>query len=232
MAELASKTPPLIPPEEAEEKAASIWSESWKSFKKNKMAIIGLSLVIFFILLAIFAPIIAPYSFEEQNLSNKHLSPSAEHWFGTDEFGRDIFSRIIFGSRLSLSVGFLSVAGSVVIGSLLGIIAGYYGKWIDAIICRIFDILLAFPSILLAIAIVAVLGPSLKKCFNCHCYNKRTDIWPFSPFPGAYGKGRRICNSGKSNRNERSAYFASSHPAKLLSSDYRSRFTCHSISHY
>jgi peptide/nickel transport system permease protein len=162
MAELASKTPPLIPPEEAEEKAASIWSESWKSFKKNKMAIIGLSLVIFFILLAIFAPIIAPYSFEEQNLSNKHLSPSAEHWFGTDEFGRDIFSRIIFGSRLSLSVGFLSVAGSVVIGSLLGIIAGYYGKWIDAIICRIFDILLAFPSILLAIAIVAVLGPSLR----------------------------------------------------------------------
>ena len=95
MAELASKTPPLIPPEEAEEKAASIWSESWKGFKKNKMAIIGLSLVIFFILLAIFAPIIAPYSFEEQNLSNKHLSPSAEHWFGTDEFGRDIFSRII-----------------------------------------------------------------------------------------------------------------------------------------
>lgn len=162
MAEIVTNTPPIIPPQEVEEKAISPWKEGWKSFKKNKVALVGLGIVLFFILLAIFAPLIAPYSYDGQKLSDKHLSPSAEHWFGTDEFGRDILSRIIYGSRLSLWVGFLSVAGSVVVGSFLGIIAGYYGKWIDTIISRLFDIVLAFPSILLAIAVVAVLGPSLQ----------------------------------------------------------------------
>ena len=97
-----------------------------------------------------------------QKLADKHLAPSSEHWFGTDEYGRDILSRIIFGARLSLWVGFVSVAGSVIVGLVLGLLAGYYGKWVDMIISRIFDILLAFPSILLAIAIVAALGPSLR----------------------------------------------------------------------
>ncbi|PLS17770.1 peptide ABC transporter permease [Bacillus sp. M6-12] len=162
MAELASKTPPMLPPQAVEEKAVSPWKEAWKSFKKNKLAIAGLSIVSFFILLAIFADLIAPYEYADVKLGDKHLSPSGEHWFGTDEFGRDILSRIIYGSRISLWVGFLSVAGSVVIGSFLGIVAGYYGKWIDTIISRIFDIILAFPSILLAIAVVSVLGPSLR----------------------------------------------------------------------
>ncbi|MFB6468373.1 ABC transporter permease [Cytobacillus sp. Hz8] len=136
--------------------------EGWRSFKKNKLALIGTGIVLFFILLAIFAPIIAPSGINDQMLSDKLKAPSSEHWFGTDDFGRDIFSRVVFGARISLWVGFLSVVGSIVIGCMLGIIAGYYGKWIDMIISRIFDIMLAFPSILLAIAIVAVLGPSLK----------------------------------------------------------------------
>lgn len=164
MAELASNTPPILPQQvQAEdEKAVSPWKEAWRSFKKNKLAIVGLSLVTFFILLAIFAPLIAPYEYADQKLSDKHLAPSSEHWFGTDEFGRDIFSRILYGSRISLWVGFISVAGSVIVGSFLGIIAGYYGKWVDTIISRIFDIILAFPSILLAIAVVSALGPSLR----------------------------------------------------------------------
>ena len=162
MPEVVTNTPPVFPQQEAEEKVISPWKEGWKSFKKNKVALVGLSIVLFFIILAILAPVIAPYSYETQVLSDKHLPPSAEHWFGTDEFGRDILSRIIFGSQLSLRVGFLSVAGSVVVGSFLGIVAGYYGKWIDTIISRLFDIILAFPSILLAIAVVAVLGPSLR----------------------------------------------------------------------
>lgn len=152
--------PPPVP--ESSVKSISPWLEAWRSFKKNKMAVVGTCIVIAFILLAIFAPLIAPYGFKEQNLANRIQPPSADHWFGTDDFGRDIFSRIIFGARISLWVGFFSVLGSVVVGTILGIMAGYFGKWIDGVISRIFDIMLAFPSILLAIAIVAALGPSLQ----------------------------------------------------------------------
>ncbi len=122
----------------------------------------GAGIVIFFVLLAIIGPFIAPQGINEQDLTKRLLAPSADHWFGTDDFGRDIFSRIIHGARISLWVGFFSVILSVIMGSLLGIIAGYYGKWIDTIISRIFDIMLAFPSMLLAIAVVSVLGPSLQ----------------------------------------------------------------------
>ena len=162
MAEIISSPPPLMSPGLEEDKAVSPWKEAWRSFRKNKLAILGLVIVVFFVLLAIFAKWIAPYGFNDQVLANKHLAPSSEHWFGTDDFGRDILTRIIYGAQISLRVGFLSVTGSIIVGSALGIIAGYYGKWLDAVISRIFDILLAFPSILLAIAVVAVLGPSLN----------------------------------------------------------------------
>ncbi|MFJ5716251.1 nickel transporter permease [Neobacillus sp. NPDC093127] len=161
MAELAKNTADIsmIP---AEEKQISPWKESWQSFYKNKLAVIGLGIVIFFIIIAIIAPWIAPYSFKDQVLADRMQAPSSKHWFGTDDFGRDIFSRVLYGAKISLTVGFFSVLGSVVIGTLLGIVAGYYGRWVDTIISRIFDIMLAFPSILLAIAVVSVLGPSLK----------------------------------------------------------------------
>ncbi|MCM0626532.1 ABC transporter permease [Lysinibacillus sp. OL1_EC] len=146
----------------AREKAVGPWLEGWRSFKKSKVSLVGAGIVIFFILLAVIGPFIAPQGINEQDLTKRLLAPSADHWFGTDDFGRDIFSRIIHGARISLWVGFFSVILSVIIGSLLGIIAGYYGKWIDTIISRIFDIMLAFPSMLLAIAVVSVLGPSLQ----------------------------------------------------------------------
>ncbi|WP_320939008.1 nickel transporter permease [Lysinibacillus capsici] len=144
------------------EKAVGPWLEGWRSFKKSKVSLVGAGIVIFFIILAVIGPFIAPQGINEQDLTKRLLAPSADHWFGTDDFGRDIFSRIIHGARISLWVGFFSVILSVIIGSLLGIIAGYYGKWVDTIISRIFDIMLAFPSMLLAIAVVSVLGPSLQ----------------------------------------------------------------------
>jgi peptide/nickel transport system permease protein len=145
-----------------QEEVVSPGREAWKSFKKNKFALVGAGIVVFFIIIAILAPLIAPYGVNEQVLSNRNAPPSADHWFGTDDFGRDILSRVMFGARISLWVGFVAVTGSIVIGCFLGIIAGYYGRWIDTLISRIFDIMLAFPSILLAIAVVAVLGPSLQ----------------------------------------------------------------------
>ena len=145
-----------------QDRAVGPWMEGWRSFKKNKVALLGTGIVIFFIILAIFGPLIAPQGINEQNFSKRLLAPSMDNWFGTDDFGRDIFSRIVHGARISLSVGFFSVILSVIVGSILGIVAGYYGKWVDTIISRIFDIMLAFPSILLAIAVVAVLGPSLQ----------------------------------------------------------------------
>jgi len=161
MAELARNETTV---QSIQEKIDSIspWKEAWRSFKKNKIALVGMGIVIFFISIALFAPLIAPYDFKEPDYSARLQAPSKEHIFGTDDFGRDIFSRVIYGARISLWVGFFSVLGSVIVGSLLGIIAGYYGRWVDTIISRIFDIMLAFPSILLAIGIVAVLGPSLE----------------------------------------------------------------------
>ncbi|WP_303969409.1 nickel transporter permease [Sporosarcina ureae] len=144
------------------EKTTGPWREAWVGFRKSKVAVVGAVIVIFFILLALFGPLVTKEGINEQLMTDRLQPPSSEYWFGTDDFGRDIFSRIIHGARISLTVGFFSVVGSIVVGSFLGIIAGYYGRWIDTIISRVFDIMLAFPSILLAIAIVSVLGPSLR----------------------------------------------------------------------
>lgn len=161
MAELAPNhgTGPNI---QIDDEVSSPWREAWRSFRKNKMAFVGAIIVLFFVCLALLAPIITPDTMNKPVLAERLQAPSSEHWFGTDDFGRDIFYRVIYGARISLWVGFFSVLGSVIVGSMLGIVAGYYGKWVDTIISRFFDIMLAFPSILLAIAIVAALGPSLQ----------------------------------------------------------------------
>ncbi|GGA36327.1 ABC transporter permease [Paenibacillus physcomitrellae] len=150
-------TPPAIP-----SRTEGPVKEIWQSFRRNKLAMLGLSIIVLFILIAICAPLIAPYDFKEQQLMDRLKAPSSRHWFGTDDLGRDLFSRVIYGARISLWVGFSSVIGSIILGTLLGTLAGFYGKWMDMLISRLFDILLAFPSMLLAIAIVAVLGPSLQ----------------------------------------------------------------------
>ncbi|WP_223068224.1 ABC transporter permease [Paenibacillus caui] len=160
MAEAAMKTagtPPAV-----SSKTEGPLRETWHSFRRNKLAMIGLFIIVIFILLGALAPLIAPYSYKEPQLLDRLKPPSGDHWFGTDDVGRDIFTRVIYGARISLWVGFFSVIGSVIFGTLLGILAGYYGKWLDMAISRLFDILLAFPGMLLAIAIVAVLGPSLQ----------------------------------------------------------------------
>lgn len=133
-------------------------------FRMNKLAFIGFLTILTLILLALFAPVIVPYPNDvalETHLENKLLPPSAAHWFGTDELGRDLFSRVIYGTRVSFQIGLIAVGLAVLIGVPLGLLAGYFGKWIDEIIMRISDIFLSFPPLLLAIAIAALLGPSL-----------------------------------------------------------------------
>lgn len=159
---MAQATITAAPPKVPVDKRSGPWRDAWRAFRKNKMAMLGLCIIVFFVLIALLAPLIAPYSFKEQELVNRLKAPSAAHWFGTDDLGRDLFSRVMYGARISLWVGFSSVIGSIIVGTLLGILAGFYGKWVDMLISRMFDILLAFPSILLAIAIVAILGPSLR----------------------------------------------------------------------
>lgn len=137
------------------------FSEFWRKFKKQKMAFAAFFVVVLLIILAIIGPWIAPYDITEPDYENVLSGPSAEHWAGTDAYGRDIFSRIIAGTQISLFVGLSSVLLGAIGGTFLGLIAGYYGKWIDRIIMRICDVLLAFPGILLAIGIIAILGPGL-----------------------------------------------------------------------
>jgi peptide/nickel transport system permease protein len=151
-----------LPLKQAEETVSSPWRDAWRTLRKNKLAMVGLGIIVFFVLVALFAPAIAPFPYDQGELALKNKPPSEKYWFGTDYNGRDIFSRVVYGARISLWVGFFSVVGSVVAGTILGLLAGYYGKWVDTLISRLFDIMLAFPSILLAIAIVSILGPSLQ----------------------------------------------------------------------
>lgn len=148
--------------DDADEEIVSPFRDGLRQLRKNRFAMAGMFIIVFFILLGIFAPLLTSYGYEDQVLTDRLLPPSADHWLGTDDVGRDIFSRIAYGARLSLQVGFFAVVGALVFGTILGIVAGYFGRWIDMVISRIFDILLAFPSILLAIAIVAILGASLR----------------------------------------------------------------------
>ena len=132
-------------------------------FKKNKLAVFGSIVLSIIILAAIFAPVIAPYEFEDQNLINKLKEPSKEHLMGTDRFGRDVFTRLLYGARVSLLVGFASVLGSITIGTIVGAIAGYFGGKIDAILMRIVDIILSIPQIFLLITLVTIFQPGIDK---------------------------------------------------------------------
>ncbi|MFW6266563.1 MAG: ABC transporter permease [Halanaerobiales bacterium] len=133
-----------------------------RKFYKNKLGVIGAVITIFVILLAVFAPLLTPYSPVETNRLNRREPPGKDFVFGTDNFGRDIFTRIIYGSRISLLVGFISVGIGMLGGLILGLIAGYYSNFIDNIIMWFMDLLMSFPVILLALVIISILGPDLR----------------------------------------------------------------------
>ena len=136
-------------------------AEVWRRLKRNKAAIVGGVIVFLFVLVALLAPILAPYPPNEGDLALRLKPPSAAHWLGTDALGRDILSRVIYGAQVSLQIQVAAVLIALVLGTLLGMFGGYYGGVTDNVIMRFMDILLAFPGIFLAISIIAVLGPGL-----------------------------------------------------------------------
>ncbi len=133
-----------------------------KRAKKNRAFMIGGTIIFIILLMAIFPSLLAPYDPIAKNLEERLLSPSSTHLLGTDDLGRDILSRIIYGAQISFQYGLLAVSISMVIGSAIGVIAGYFGGKLDEVLMRLVDVILAFPSILLAILIVAILGPKLE----------------------------------------------------------------------
>ena len=133
----------------------------WKRFKKNKLAVIGGILVFGLFAVAIFAPLLAPYDPNVINMEKVLQSPSGTHILGTDDLGRDVLSRMIYGTRISLSIGFIAVAIATIIGIILGSIAGYYGKLVDSLIMRMVDIMLSVPTFFLLLTVLAIIGPSI-----------------------------------------------------------------------
>ena len=137
-------------------------ARAWRRLVRRKSAVLGLMIIVVLVLAALLAPLIAPYDPSQQSWTAIRKPPSAQHWFGTDESGRDLFSRVIYGARASLLAGVVSISIALTFGVPIGLLAGYGGRWIDTLIGRITDAMLAVPFLILAIALAAFLGPSLQ----------------------------------------------------------------------
>lgn len=134
----------------------------WFKVRRNPLTLFGLILLLTIVLMSLFAPLITSYDPTKISITERFSPPSAKHWFGTDEVGRDIFTRILYGARLSLGVGVAVVFGAGLVGTIIGAVSGYFGGKVDQIIMRVMDIMLAFPSLVLAMAVAATLGPNLQ----------------------------------------------------------------------
>jgi oligopeptide transport system permease protein len=147
------------------EKGTSLWKDAWIKLRKNRLALIGLGLLVFLCVISLLTPWIAPYGYEEQNLLMGATPPSAEHWLGTDVFGRDMLTRIMWGGRVSLMVGFIATAVALAIGVIYGAVAGYVGGRVDAVMMRLVDILYALPFMIFIILLMVVFGRNLLLLF-------------------------------------------------------------------
>lgn len=147
------------------EKGTSLWEDAWIKLRKNRLALIGLGLLVFLCVISLLTPWIAPYGYEEQNLLMGATPPSAEHWLGTDVFGRDMLTRIMWGGSVSLMVGFIATAVALAIGVIYGAVAGYVGGRVDAVMMRLVDILYALPFMIFIILLMVVFGRNLLLLF-------------------------------------------------------------------
>ncbi len=147
------------------EKGTSLWQDAWQRLRKNHLAVLGLAILVVFIVIALLTPWIAPYSYQEQNLELGASGPSAAHWLGTDIFGRDLMTQIMYGGRVSLAVGFIATAVALLIGVTWGAVAGYVGGRTDAVMMRLVDILYALPFMIFIVLLTVVFGRSMLLLF-------------------------------------------------------------------
>lgn len=163
MAQASTASAPLRGGNTPEIQIVSQRARAWRTFRRNKTALIGLVLIVFVVLVAVLAPLIAPYDPIEQSTINRLQGPSADHWLGRDDYGRDLFSRIIYGTRIALVVGIFSVLLGGVIGTAMGLVAGFFGGRVGTMIMRVVDILLSFPDLITGLLVMAVLGAGIVK---------------------------------------------------------------------
>lgn len=145
-----------------QEKYVSLTEISFRKFKKNKLAVIGVFIILALVLLSVCAPLLTDYTISETDLFNIKMAPSSEHILGTDELGRDVFTRLLYGGRVSIIVGIASMTVQLVIGVIMGAIAGYFGGIADKIIMRIIDVIMCFPFFVIAVSVAAILGPGVR----------------------------------------------------------------------
>ena len=155
----------MIDPSQPPQQGSSLWHDAWIKLGKNRLALSGLVILLFLIIISLLTPWIAPYSYEEQNLMLGATAPSAAHWLGTDIFGRDMLTRIMYGGRVSLMVGFIATAVALVIGILWGAVAGFVGGRLDAVMMRIVDIMYALPFMIFIVLLMVVFGRNILLLF-------------------------------------------------------------------
>ena len=149
--------------------SVSYWQDAWRRFRRDKLALFGLIVIAIITLFAIFGPMLCPYSYEEADFFSVSQPPSAAHWFGTDALGRDLYVRVLYGARISLSIGVVAALVNMVIGVLYGGIAGYFGGAVDNVMMRIVDILIALPSLLYIVIIMMLLGSNVRSILIALC---------------------------------------------------------------
>lgn len=156
-----TETPAAAPPAAAE-RPPSDWAVALRRVAGNPLALVGAVLVVVVVVSALLAPWLTPYDPIALDVINRLQPPSAAHWMGTDQLGRDVFTRVLYGGRIALTVAAIAVSGSLILGTVLGLIAGYGPSWLDAVILLLFDTVRSFPTVVFALAVVAVVGPSLE----------------------------------------------------------------------
>lgn len=145
------------------------WQDAWRRLKKNKLAFTGLIIICLYVLLAIFAPIFSPHAYDAQDVKAISQLPSAEHWFGTDHLGRDLFTRVWMGARVSLTIGFLATIINTLLGCVLGGLSGYFGGRFDLVFMRVVEVLYGIPSLIVTMLVMAVLGPGIESLIIAMC---------------------------------------------------------------